>query len=82
MITRQKVSAKDRDFQNEIGEVCPATWVYSYDNFNKTYLTYSIVFSDTNIHTVELINKCELVLPEPNPCSDERCTNICVPSCL
>lgn len=82
VITRQNVSAKDRDFQNEIEEMCPATWVYSYDNFNRTHSTYSIVFGDTDTHTVELISRCELAQQEPNPCLDEKCTKICVAFCL
>ena len=62
---RQKVSAEDRDLQKEIDEMSPATWVYLYDNFNKNHSTYLVVFGDTQTHTVELINRCALALPEP-----------------
>ena len=79
---KQKISAEDRDLQNKIDEMSPATWVYLYDNFNKTYSTYSVVFGDTQTHTVELINRCALALPKPKPCPDERCTKSCVDSCL
>ena len=79
---RQKVSAEDRDLQKEIDEMSPATWVYLYDNFNKTHSTYSVVFGHTQAHTVELINRCALTLPEPKPYPDERCTKSCVDSCL
>ena len=80
--TRYKVSAEDRDLQNEIDEMSPATWVYLYDNFNKTNSTYSVVFGDTQTHIVELINRCALALPKPKPCPDGRCTKNCVDSCL
>ena len=41
-----------------------------------------MVFGDTQTHTVELIKRCALQLPEPKPCADERCTKSCVDSCL
>lgn len=77
---KQKISAEDEDLQNEIDEMSPATWVYLYDNFNKTYSTYSVVFGGTQ--TVELISRCALALPKRKPCPDERCTKSCVDSCL
>ena len=41
-----------------------------------------MVFGDTQTHTVELINRCALALPELKLCSDERRTKICVDCCM
>ena len=41
-----------------------------------------MVFGDTQTHTVELINRFILALPNPKPSPDERCTKNCVDSCL
>ena len=54
-----------------------ALGLFFWDNFNKTHGSHSVIYGDSNTHSIEAINRAALALPPPKSCSNKTCQKQC-----
>ena len=62
---RQNNIAQCRNVMAEVKSFAPCTWTFLWDNFNKTHGSHSVIYGDSNTHSVEVISRAALALPPP-----------------
>ena len=78
---RQNKIAECRNVMSEVKSFAPCTWTFLWDNFNKTHGSHSVIYGDSNTHSIEVINRAALALPPPKSCPNKTCQNRCEKSC-
>ena len=58
---RQNKIADCRNVMAEVKSFASCTWTFLWNNFNKTHGSYSVIYGDSNAHSVEVINRAALV---------------------
>ena len=78
---RQNKIAECGNVMAEMKSFSPCTWTFFWDNFNKTHGSHSVIYGDSNTHSVKVINLGALALPSPESCPNKTCQNQCENSC-
>ena len=78
---RQNKIAECRNVMAEVKSFAPCTWTFLWDNFNKTHGSHSVIYGDSNTHSVEVINRAAFALPPPKNCPNKACQSQCENSC-
>ena len=78
---RQNKIAECRNVMSEVKSFAPCTWTFLWDNFNKTHGSHSVIYGDSNTHSIEVINRAALALPPLKSCLNKTCQKQCENSC-
>ena len=78
---RQNKIAECRNVMSEVKSFAPCTWTFLWDNFNKTHGSHSVIYGDSNTHSIEVINRAALALPPPKSCPNKTSQNQSKNSC-
>ena len=52
---RQNKIAECRNVMSEVKSFTPCTWTFLWDNFNKTHGSHSLIYGDSNTHSIEVL---------------------------
>ena len=78
---RQNKIAECRNVMSEVKSFAPCTWTFLWDNFNKPHGWHSVIYGDSNTHSIEVINRAALALPPLKSCPNKTCQKKCENSC-
>ena len=78
---RQNKIVECRNVMSEVKSFAPCTLTFLWDSFNEAHGSHSVIYGDSNTHSIEIINSAALALPPTKSFPNKTCQNQCEKSC-